>query len=135
MILVCVSEKLSSSGEQQNGSANQETTLRDQILVSIQAGPIKMELQRQVCRNSAMTCSELFQEAKELEKEGWSDDCEGWSRQVTMMPPADDSTEWKDETKAELVRLVIELGTSMKEELRSSRQTQVQTEGALDRFA
>lgn len=65
-----------------------------------------------------MSCSELFQEAKELEKEGWGDDYESQSHQVTTVPSVDDLVKWKDKTRAELVKLVIELKNSLKEELK-----------------
>lgn len=46
-----------------------------------------------------MTCSELFEEAKELEKECWGDDCERQSKQVMTVPQSDDSTQWEDQSR------------------------------------
>lgn len=82
-----------------DGTARQETTLRDQLIVSLQAGLLKKELQRQVRRTPYMTCSELFEEAKELEKECWGDDCERQSKQVMTVPQSDDSTQWEDQSR------------------------------------
>lgn len=100
------------------GSARQESTLRDQMINGLQIGPLKKELQRQMHRNPDLTCDELFQEVKELEKEGWNKEVESQSCQVTAAPSVTDLTQWKDQTRAELVQLVSELGDALKDELR-----------------
>ncbi|KAM3623419.1 uncharacterized protein V6R79_010895 [Siganus canaliculatus] len=96
------------------------------------AGPLKKELQRQVRRNPNLTYAELFQEAKELEKEGWGEECESHSHQVTTVPPVDDLTKWKEDTRTELIKLVTELKNVFKEELENSRPAPRLAEGAFE---
>lgn len=60
------------------------------MINGLQAGPLKRELQRHICRNPDMTCAVLFQEAKELEEEAWNEEVESQSCQVTAKPPVAD---------------------------------------------
>lgn len=105
-----------------NGSAQFANTLRDQMIISLQPGVLKKELQRQVRRNADLTITELLQEAKELEREGWGMECEGLSNQVATTPIIDPLSQWKDQTRTELLQLITELGKGLKEEIQNLRQ-------------
>ncbi|KAL7393665.1 hypothetical protein ABVT39_014136 [Epinephelus coioides] len=105
-----------------NGSAQLANTLRDQMIISLQPGVLKKELQRQVHGTANMTITELLQEAKELKREGWGMECEGLANQVATTPTVDPLSQWKYQTRTELMQLITELGKGLKEEIKNLRQ-------------
>ncbi|KAK1882365.1 Ribosome-releasing factor 2 mitochondrial [Dissostichus eleginoides] len=92
------------------------------MILGLQTGSLKKELQRQVRRNPNLTFSELLREAKELEREGWAGEGDGLCHEVFTVPPADDLAQWKDQTRAELLNMVTELKQALKDEIVNAMQ-------------
>lgn len=55
--------------QEPNGSAQDERTIRDQLVLGLRAGMLQQELQQQVRRNPSMSFNEASSEARALEAE------------------------------------------------------------------
>lgn len=87
------------------GSAQDETTARDQLILGLKAGPIQQELQRLVRRDPNLTFANICEEARALEVDHSGAE-QAWSSRVktplASVHTPNDTYDWKEKLKFEL---------------------------------
>lgn len=106
-----------------DGSAQDEMTVRDQLVLGLRPGLVQQELQRQVRRNPTMSFSEVSSEARALEAELKTEFA--CASRVSVPPPRQTSAvscpeEWRETVRAELRKEMKDQLNVLKEALTES---------------
>lgn len=106
--------------QEPGGSAQDDKTARDQLILGLRAGPIQQELQRLVRRDSTLTFIKICEEARALEGDH-SDAEQAWSSRINtpMAPPhkINDAYDWKEKFKADIRKEMQEQLTNLSRDL------------------
>lgn len=106
-----------------NGSAQDERTIRDQLVLGLRAGMLQQELQRQVRRNPSMSFNEVSSEARALEAELRME--LACASRVSLPPPRPTSAALCPEEWREIVR--AEVRKEMKDHLNIFKESLMET--------
>ena len=118
-----------------NGSAQDEMTIRDQLVLGLRPSTIQQELQRQVRRNPRLSFSEVCSEARALEAEQRMESA--CAARVSVPPPQQTSVapsldEWRETVRAELRKEMKDQISVLTETLKDEIKRQLSPQNAPD---
>ena len=120
-----------------NGSAQDEMTIRDQLVLGLRPSTVQQELQRQVRRNPTMSFSEVCSEARALEAEQRLESA--CAARVSVPPPqqvpvAPSLSEWRETVRAELKKEMKDQISVLTETLKDEIKRQLSPQSAPEEY-
>ena len=117
------------------GSAQDEMTIRDQLVLGLRPSTVQQELQRQVRRNPTLSFSELCSEARALEAEQRLESA--CAARVSVPPPQQTPVtssldEWRETVRAEMRKEMKDQMSVLTETLKEEIKRQLSPQNAPD---